>query len=150
MDNFWQKSRGLIGQAELSLALTLLCKHLQGNLLNEVMLYQTRLAYLQKEQKLFNSDESKSELLKLSKVVLDFILTNEEKAVYKMAQEPLKNRVAKLRARIKNTYQLLEQWEEKMMVSENPSEQRRSQMEIKRLHQIVQKHLAELTKLEEN
>lgn len=151
MDNFWAKARELIAQGQLPQALAALRQHLGAASPAEadLILFQARLSQAKRAEMLLGSDSS-TELNRLTHSVLDYIGQLEKNAA-PPASKPL-DLVAQLRSnslqqKIRDVYALLEQWEQKQLLSDNPTEIKRCEAETQRLQSILDKYLAEWAQL---
>lgn len=153
MDNIWSNVRELIAQGQLSEALNLLRQQpgLDGEADTELILLQARLSHLEREERLIGTRQT-IERNQLTKNALDFIQKQENvRATEKMAANPAdfiaNMRRNSLQQKIKDVYGLLEQWEQKQSLSDNPTETQRCSLEINRLQGILDGYVRELNHL---
>lgn len=146
MNNIWQESKTLIGKGNLEKALSLILDEVDETLKNEVILYQTRLHHLKREERIFQKNIL-VEKLQLSNAVLEFIMINDANRTPLSILDPAVHRMERLRKKIIGIYDLLAEWEEKKAYAENPSEVKRSEIEINRLMTIIKEQNRELENL---
>ena len=140
-----EQVRELIATGEIEKSLSLLRQYSNDDQQNEIIIFQSRFAQMQKEEHLTGENKS-NERLRLCKAILEWVnKASESKFAINSSNDPLfSKRKEKLKKKIADTYTLIEQWEEKLQVSENPTEQKRCTMEIARLQDIVSQYIKEL------
>lgn len=143
MMNIWKQAKELIGAGALAPALELLSQHLGPDIQNELILFRANLTYLEREERLFEADISDKKNRLIIRV-LQFIMVYEAQENKQMNTSVTSIRKERLIKRQLKAYLLLEKWEEKLEISENPNEIRRSEIEIERLKNILDKYTEEI------
>lgn len=154
MENMWKTARDLIAQGLLDKSLDFLSMQqvLSQSAKTEIIIFQARLAQLQREERTLGTQET-LERNRLTKAVLDAILQWEmQPGAPSAAADPLAiirlKRKEALQQKIVDVYSLVGQWEQKKTLSDNPTEIQRCSVEISRLQDIVAEHLKEWNTLE--
>ena len=151
MDNILSQARDLIAQGQLSKSLALLRQQagIPPEANTEIIIFQARLSQLERAEMLFG-DNQQSERNRLNKNVLDFVgnLGNTSiPPISDVINQFARMRRNSLQQKIKDVYALMEQWEQKLSLSENPTETKKCEIEILRLQGILDGHLGEWHKL---
>lgn len=143
MDQIWLNAKKLIANDRVEECLDLLQQAGSGSLAKDIVILQARLSQLRTES--ITGADTSAKRLRICESILLLIETQENHPIQPTPPNAVQNqRVSRLKTKVLECYALLDEWESKLEIAENPGERKRCELEIARLQNIVRQYLSEI------